>query len=97
MVAKFLQEFVKAAVAYQKKLKSSTSSSVPQLLPLKLDNEMEIKRDKIVRSFSIARSLYATTGRGIMHPIKESELEAGAEFLEVLDRSINCLFLFVNC
>lgn len=76
------KEFVKAAVAYQKKLKSSTSSSVPQLLPLKLDNEMEIKRDKIVRSFSIARNLYATTGRGIMHPIKESELEAGAEFLE---------------
>lgn len=76
------KEFVKAAVAYQKKLNSSTSSSVPQLLPLKLDNEMEIKRDKIVRSFSIARNLYTNTGRGIMHPIKESELEAGAEFLE---------------
>lgn len=91
-----MQEFVKAAVAYQKKLNSSTSSSAPQSLPLKLDNEMEIKRDKIVRSFSIARNLYAT-GRGIMHPIKESELEAGAEFLEVLDRSINCLFPFVNC
>lgn len=76
------KEFVKAAVAYQKKLNSSTSSSVPQLMPLKLDNEMEIKRDKIVRSFSIARNLYTNTGRGIMHPIKESELEAGAEFLE---------------
>ncbi|KAK9951220.1 hypothetical protein M0R45_006677 [Rubus argutus] len=76
------KEFVKAAVAYQKKLNSSTSSSVPQLLPLKLDSEMEIKRDKIVRSFSIARNLYTNTGRGIMHPIKESELEAGAEFLE---------------
>ncbi|PRQ47935.1 putative gamma-glutamyl-gamma-aminobutyrate hydrolase [Rosa chinensis] len=76
------KEFVKAAVAYQKKLNSlSSSSSVPSQLPLKLDSAVEIKRDRIVRSFSIARHLY-TTGRSMMHSIKESELEAGAEFLE---------------
>ncbi|KAL6220428.1 hypothetical protein ACLB2K_008184 [Fragaria x ananassa] len=76
------KEFVKAAVAYQQKLNtSSSSSSVPSQLPTKLDSEVEIKRDRIVRSFSIARNLY-TSGRGNMHSIKESELEAGAEFLE---------------
>ncbi|XP_004288045.1 PREDICTED: uncharacterized protein LOC101297581 [Fragaria vesca subsp. vesca] len=76
------KEFVKAAVAYQQKLNtSSSSSSVPSQLPTKLDSEVEIKRDRIVRSFSIARNLY-TGGRGTMHSIKESELEAGAEFLE---------------
>lgn len=88
-----LQEFVKAAVAYQKKLNSlSSSSSVPSQLPLKLDSAVEIKRDRIVRSFSIARHLY-TTGRSMMHSIKESELEAGAEFLEVLIASIR----FTHC
>ncbi|KAM5576506.1 putative glutamine amidotransferase [Rosa sericea] len=76
------KEFVKAAVAYQKKLNSlSSSSSVQSQLPLKLDSAVEIKRDRILRSFSIARNLY-TTGRRMMHSIKESELEAGAEFLE---------------
>ena len=72
-----VQEFVKAVIAYQKKLNSTTSVSKP----LKLDQEMEKKRKIIIRSFSLARNIY-TTGR-VRHPWKESELEAGAEFLEV--------------
>ncbi|KAF5183892.1 Class i glutamine amidotransferase-like superfamily protein [Thalictrum thalictroides] len=47
------KEFVKAVVAYQKKLNSSTN--VPK--GLKLDQEMENKRKIIVRSFSIARDM----------------------------------------
>ncbi|XP_022134385.1 uncharacterized protein LOC111006657 [Momordica charantia] len=72
------QQFVKAVVAYQKKLNSSTLS-VPKMA-LKLNNEMEKKRKIIVRSFSLAKNLY-TTGRDAQ-PEKEPELEAGAEFLE---------------
>lgn len=73
---------MKAAIAYKNKVNSSTS--VPQ--PLKLDGEMEMKRKKIVRSFSIARNIYSGgLGSGLQR-IKESELEAGAEFLEVSDR-----------
>lgn len=74
-----VQQFVKAVVAYQKKLNSSTLS-VPKTA-LKLNNEMEKKRKIIVRSFSLAKNLY-TTGRDAQ-PEKEPELEAGAEFLEV--------------
>ncbi|KAE8662388.1 putative rnase l inhibitor [Hibiscus syriacus] len=70
------QEFVKAVIAYQKKLNSSTSLRKP----LKLNKEMENKRKVIVRSFSLAKNLY--TAGNEMHPSKESELEAGAEFLE---------------
>ncbi|KAK7271637.1 hypothetical protein RJT34_27701 [Clitoria ternatea] len=71
------KEFVKAVIAYQKKLNSLTS--VPK--PLKLNKEMENKRKIIVRSFSLAKSLY-TMGRGNCSS-KESELvEVGAEFLE---------------
>ncbi|PQQ04243.1 protein NtpR-like [Prunus yedoensis var. nudiflora] len=43
------QEFVKATIAYKNKVNSSTS--VPQ--HLKLDGEMGMKGNKIVRSFSI--------------------------------------------
>lgn len=75
MCEKLLQEFAKAVLAYQKKLNSVTS--VP-----KLDVEMEKKRKIIVRSFSLARNLYQ--GGCGSDPTKESsELEAGAEFLEV--------------
>ncbi|GLU01578.1 hypothetical protein SLE2022_188810 [Rubroshorea leprosula] len=70
------QEFVKAVIAYQKKLNSSTS--MPK--PLKLNQEMEKKRKMIIRSFSLAKNLYSTGSE--MHPSKESELQAGAEFLE---------------
>jgi hypothetical protein len=73
-----VQEFVKAVIAYQKKLNSSTTS-VPR--PLKLDQAMEKKRKNIIRSFLLARNIYTTGQR--MNPSKESELQAGAEFLEV--------------
>ncbi|KAH7556905.1 hypothetical protein ACOSP7_026207 [Xanthoceras sorbifolium] len=71
------QEFVKAVIAYQKKINSSTPT-MPK--PINLNQEMENKRKRIVRSFSLARDMYIT-GRE-MHPSKESELQAGAEFLE---------------
>ncbi|CAJ2651471.1 unnamed protein product [Trifolium pratense] len=71
------QEFVKAVVAYQKKLNSLASIQKP----LKLNKEMENKRKTIVRSFSLAKDLYNHHGHG-MNPAKESELQAGAEFLE---------------
>lgn len=45
---------------------------------------MENKRKIIVRSFSVAKSLY-DSGRG-MNPSNDSVLEAGAEFLEVIYR-----------
>lgn len=70
------KEFAKAVLAYQKKLHSLTN--VPK--SLKLDGEMEKKRKIIVRSFSLARDLYQG-GHG-NNTRKESELEAGAEFLE---------------
>lgn len=68
------KEFAKAVVACQKKLNGLTNMKKP----LKLDQEMEKKRKIIVRSFSIARNIYE---HGI-NSSKESELEAGAEFLE---------------
>ncbi|CAK7344259.1 unnamed protein product [Dovyalis caffra] len=70
------QDFVKAVIAYQKKLNNTTS--VPK--PLKLNQAMEKKRKVIVRSFSLAKIIYATGQE--MNPSKESELQAGAEFLE---------------
>ncbi|KAK1363625.1 NtpR [Heracleum sosnowskyi] len=70
------KEFVKAVVAYQKRLNSTTS--VPR--SLKLDQEMEKKRKVIVRSFSLARDIYAAGNE--RNPFKDSELEPGAEFLE---------------
>ncbi|KAI9161332.1 hypothetical protein LWI28_016432 [Acer negundo] len=71
------QEFVKAVIAYQKKL-NSTTTCVPK--SINLNEEMENKRICIVRSFSLARDIYIT-GRE-MNPSKESELQAGADFLE---------------
>ncbi|KAI3794190.1 hypothetical protein L1987_36819 [Smallanthus sonchifolius] len=70
------KEFVKAVVAYQKKLNSTTK--VPK--SLKLDKDLEQKRNVIVRSFSLARNLYVG-GYGIRQ-LKESDLKPGAEFLE---------------
>ncbi|XP_016437461.1 putative glutamine amidotransferase GAT1_2.1 [Nicotiana tabacum] len=70
------QEFVKAVVAYQKKLSSSTTVQNP----IKLNQEMEKKRKIIVRSFSLARNIYE--GGHQIHSSKESDLDAGAEFLE---------------
>ncbi|KAI8534449.1 hypothetical protein RHMOL_Rhmol10G0090300 [Rhododendron molle] len=71
------QEFVKAVIAYQKRLNSSTR--VPK--SLKLDQEYWRRREKTSYEVSLfARNLYA--GGGEVHPLKESELRAGAEFLE---------------
>ncbi|XP_015065423.1 putative glutamine amidotransferase GAT1_2.1 [Solanum pennellii] len=70
------QEFVKAVVAYQKKLLSTTTIEKP----LKLNQEMEKKRKIIVRSFSLARDLYE---KGCtFQSSKTSDLDVGAEFLE---------------
>ncbi|KAK9061969.1 hypothetical protein SSX86_019153 [Deinandra increscens subsp. villosa] len=70
------KEFVKAVVAYQKKLNSTTM--VPK--SLKLDKELEQKRNVIVCSFSLARNLYV--GGQNIHQLKESDLKPGAEFFE---------------
>nr|GMC59961.1 putative glutamine amidotransferase PB2B2.05 [Ipomoea batatas] len=71
------QQFVKAVIAYQKNLTSSTNT-IPKAP--KLNQEMEKRRKIILKSFSLARNIY-NHGTG-MHPSRESDLEAGAEFLE---------------
>ncbi|XP_073059409.1 putative glutamine amidotransferase GAT1_2.1 [Primulina eburnea] len=71
------QEFVRAVVAYQKKLSDSTNVAND----MKFDQEIEKKRKKIVRSFSIARNMY-TAGNGKIDSNQDSELEEGAQFLE---------------
>ncbi|PWA60634.1 Concanavalin A-like lectin/glucanase, subgroup [Artemisia annua] len=70
------KEFVKAVVAYQKKLNSTYE--VPN--SLKLNEELEIRRKVIVNSFSVARNIYAFGDK--FHQSKESDLRPGAEFLE---------------
>ncbi|XP_010681631.2 putative glutamine amidotransferase GAT1_2.1 [Beta vulgaris subsp. vulgaris] len=70
------KEFVKAVIAYEKKLSSEASVKKGP----KLNKEQENKRRMIVRSFSIAKDMYIA-GRSSV-PVKESELEAGAVFLE---------------
>ncbi|XP_078444392.1 putative glutamine amidotransferase GAT1_2.1 [Wolffia australiana] len=70
------QAFVKAVIAYQKKVNRASSGIT--LLGTS-DCEMEKKRKIIVRSFSRARDLYAS--RGTLD-FSESELEVGAEFLQ---------------
>ncbi|CAM8906137.1 unnamed protein product [Rhodiola kirilowii] len=71
------QNFVKAVIAYQKKLDNSTQVSKP----LKLNIELEKKRKTIIHSFSVAKDLYNNHGKSL-NPSKESELQIGAEFLE---------------
>lgn len=75
---------MKAVIAYEKKLNSSVS--VPKTL--ELNQEVEKKRRIIVRSFSIAKSMYSSGSRFISG--HESELEVGANFLEVGSK---CLIL----
>ncbi|KAK8668234.1 hypothetical protein V6N13_105697 [Hibiscus sabdariffa] len=70
------QEFVKAVSAYEKKL--SSSISVPKTL--QLNQEMEKKRKKIVKSFSVARCMYNSGNTSTSS--HESKLEVGANFLE---------------
>ncbi|PKU85371.1 putative glutamine amidotransferase GAT1_2.1 [Dendrobium catenatum] len=73
------QEFVKAVIAYQKKVNGNINPKVGSSSP-KLDQEMEEKRKVIVRSFSIAKDLY--DGRHDLPISKQSDLEPGADFLE---------------
>jgi len=72
-----MQEFVKAVIAYQKKLTSEESAARGP----KLNQEQENKRKMIVRSFSIAKDMYIA-GRSPV-PSQEPVLEPGAVFLEV--------------
>ncbi|XP_055805300.1 putative glutamine amidotransferase GAT1_2.1 [Solanum dulcamara] len=71
------QEFVKAVIAYAKKLNGS--GNMPSR-GVKFNHELESKRKSIVKSFSIAKNMYST-GCGRISE-KESELEPGAEFLQ---------------
>ncbi|KAJ8548269.1 hypothetical protein K7X08_030738 [Anisodus acutangulus] len=76
------QEFVKAVIAYEKKLNGS--GNIPR--GVKFNHELETKRKSIVRSFSIAKNMCSTERCRTSE--KESELEAGAEFLEA-NRSLS--------
>uniref|UniRef100_A0A2N9F4F8 Uncharacterized protein n=1 Tax=Fagus sylvatica TaxID=28930 RepID=A0A2N9F4F8_FAGSY len=70
------QEFVKAVIAHEKKL--NCSAYVPKAP--KLNQELEMNRKIILRSFSIAKNMYIS-GHGMVSS-KASELKVGAEFLE---------------
>ncbi|CAI9096141.1 OLC1v1032222C1 [Oldenlandia corymbosa var. corymbosa] len=70
------QEFVKAVIAYKKKLNGLTDAP-KRIISIKLDQDVEKKRKTIVRSFSVA----GISGHERMS-VKKSELEAGAEFLQ---------------
>ncbi|KAJ0962678.1 hypothetical protein J5N97_027800 [Dioscorea zingiberensis] len=72
---KAYQEFVKAVVAYQKKV----NGSMKLKNGLKMDQELEKKRRIIVRSFSMAKNMYDD---GRHQDASAEELEAGAEFLQ---------------
>ncbi|KAG0494000.1 hypothetical protein HPP92_004994 [Vanilla planifolia] len=71
------QEFVKAVIAYQKKVNGTLN---PRVATPTLDQDMEKKRRVIIHSFSIAKNLY--DARHDAPVSKQSDLEAGAEFLE---------------
>lgn len=64
-------------IAYEKKLSSSI------LIPksTKLNEELEQKRKLILKSFSVARNIYKSDSQ--MVASRSSELEPGAEFLQV--------------
>ncbi|GLT43506.1 hypothetical protein SLA2020_174480 [Shorea laevis] len=70
------QEFVRAVIAYEQKLSSSTCVAKP----LKLNQEMEKKRTIMIRSFSIARNMYGSEDRS--QSGQEAEVEIGAKYLE---------------
>lgn len=76
---------MKAVIDYERKL--DCSASVPK--GPKLNQEQETKRNIILESISTAKSM-CISGSGMVSAHK-SELEVGAEFLEVITRS--CLTL----
>lgn len=59
-------------------------------MKLELNQEMENKRKILVRSFSLARSMY-TRSYSLNNQFRESELEVGAEFLEVHNNKPFCV------
>lgn len=76
------QEFVKAVVAYQKKL---IASSEEREVSLKLDRETEKQRKRIVRSFSLAKLIYEDHNTHMQSKdmiVTNSDLEPGASFLQ---------------
>ncbi|CAL9115760.1 unnamed protein product [Musa textilis] len=73
--AAYQQEFVKAVIAYQRKVSSTADIENCR----RLDEEMEKKRKNIVRSFSLAKHVYVSKQE--MPPAKEQDLRVGAEFL----------------
>ena len=73
------QEFVKAVIAYQKKLNSEANIAKGP----KLNKEQENKRRMIVRSFSIAKDMYIAGSARTQASVQQSELEPGAVFLQV--------------
>lgn len=73
-----LQEFVKAVIAYLKKMNSA--SYVPNFIPLKQELE---KITVLVRSSSLAKDINISGQK--VHPSKESGLQAVAEFLELIN------------
>ncbi|KAK7343421.1 hypothetical protein VNO77_12153 [Canavalia gladiata] len=70
------QEFVKAVIAYEKKL--SCSTHVPRTT--KFSAELELKRKAILKSFSVARNIYKS--ESLLDANQSFELEAGADFLQ---------------
>ncbi|KAK6921701.1 Peptidase C26 [Dillenia turbinata] len=77
------QEFVKAVIAYEKKLNSSTS--IPKTV--KLNQELEKNRMTVVSSFSIAKNMY--NRKGGLSSYQDAELQPGAEFLEIGPFALN--------
>lgn len=71
---------MKAVIAYEKRL--NCSAFVPRAT--KLSEELEIKRKVIVKSFSIAKDIYKSDSQ--MVPDLSCELEAGANFLQVIQK-----------
>lgn len=89
-----LQEFVKAVVAYQKKVNGCTKNTKNGL---KMDKELDKRRKMIVRSFSMAKNMYACKHHDYdAAGFKEQELEVGAEFLEVNLTTYKNLFNYEN-
>jgi gamma-glutamyl-gamma-aminobutyrate hydrolase PuuD len=89
--ARAYQEFVRAVVAYQEKtavphLPRAVGAPVPA--PPKLSKEMERRRKVISRSFSLAKDMYLSGGR--TNRAEQRDLEAGAEFLEVISLEFAC-------
>lgn len=85
--ARAYQEFVRAVVAYQEKTSAAAAAYLPRGVPAsppkQLSKEMERRRKVISRSFSLAKDMYLSGAR-TKPAAEQRDLDAGAEFLEVL-------------